>query len=228
MSERIQKVLDGELAPEALSPSEIIELDAHQEFVDRVLAPYRGEVAPDVSAEVMERVSALAARSRAPARTPVWRRAMEWVWTPRPVALRPAWGLVAAGLATILLMSPALDGVGPGPEAGPAGTVAASGAQEAAAQPVFVHFRLDAADARSVQLAGDFTGWAPRYSLNETAPGVWTVVVPVEPGVHEYAFVVDGDRWVADPVAPRMDDGFGGTNSRLDIVRPESEPGRAL
>jgi len=51
---------------------------------------------------------------------------------------------------------------------------------------------------------------------------VWraTIVLPV--GQHEYMFVVDGERWVADPNAGRyVDDDFGRENAVL-IVRPSS------
>lgn len=215
MSERIQKVMDGDLPPDALTPAEVAELERCEEAADRVLAPLRAESTPDVTAAVMERVATLPAPGGA-VRNPAWSRILEWVWTPRQLAVRPAWGLAAAALATVLLWAP-----GPG-----AGGEIQDSAAPAAAQPVFVHFRLDAGDATSVHLAGDFTDWAPRHSLRQTAPGVWTVVVPVDAGVHEYAFVVDGERWVADPLAPRMDDGFGGQNSRLDVVIPE--PQRSL
>ena len=41
-------------------------------------------------------------------------------------------------------------------------------------------------------------------------------------GQHEYMFVVDGERWVPDPLAGRyVDDGFGeGQQNSLLIVRP--------
>ena len=54
------------------------------------------------------------------------------------------------------------------------------------------------------------------------APGVWTITVPLTQGVHDYAFVVDGRQWIPDPYAPRVDDGFGGTNSRLTLLLPET------
>jgi len=44
--------------------------------------------------------------------------------------------------------------------------------------------------------------------------------VPLEPGVHDYAFVLDGERWVVDPDAPQVDDDFGGANNRLPIISP--------
>jgi len=31
---------------------------------------------------------------------------------------------------------------------------------------------------------------------------------------------VDGTRWVQDPFAERVDDGFGGTNSRVAVLVP--------
>lgn len=215
MIDRIQSVLDGELPREALDASERAELDAYEEALDSALASVRTETAPDVSGRVMQRIRAL---PRHRSEEPAWRGVIGWLWSPRPVTVRPAWALAAAALAGLLLV-PALDR-GPG-AAGPADAVTPVAGQVAADARVFVHFRLDAADARSVKLAADFTGWEPRYTMNQTLPGVWTVVVPVEPGVHQYGFVVDGERWVADPLAPHVDDGFGGTNSRLDVVRPE-------
>ena len=74
----------------------------------------------------------------------------------------------------------------------------------------------------SVALAASFTDWTPRYQLQEISQGVWSVLVPLAPGVHEYSFVVDGERWVADPLAPSVDDGFGGVNSQLAIL-PSSQ-----
>lgn len=221
MRDRIQKVLDGELPREALGPSERAELEAWEDAGEDALAGLRSEPVPDVSAAVMARIARLPGHNR-PERTPAWRRGLAWLWSPRPVALRPAWALAAAAIVAVLLVG----GPWRGPEApapafeGP-GVMAADGEDR-----VFVHFRLDAANARTVQLAADFTDWAPVYGLNETAPGVWTVVVAVDPGVHQYAFVVDGERWVPDPLAPKVDDGFGGSNSRLDVVTPE--PRRTL
>lgn len=222
MRDRIQKVLDGELPREALGPSERAELETWEDARDGALQGLRSEAAPDVSAAVMARIAKLAGHGSA-TRTPAWRRGLAWLWSPRPVTVRPAWGLAAAALAALLLVSApwrGADGSPPATQPAP-GLASADGADR-----VFVHFRLDAADARSVQLAADFTDWAPAYGLNETAPGVWTVVVAVEPGVHQYAFVVDGERWIPDPLAPKVDDGFGGSNSRLDVVTPE--PRRTL
>jgi 1,4-alpha-glucan branching enzyme len=94
-------------------------------------------------------------------------------------------------------------------------------AQVAVAPKLFVQFRLEAAEASTVRLAGSFTNWQPAYELHQSAPGIWTVTLPLSLGVHDYAFVVDGERWVPDPHAPAVDDGFGGTNSRIALLSPE-------
>jgi len=44
------------------------------------------------------------------------------------------------------------------------------------------------------------------------------VVVPLSPGVHDYSFIVDGNRWTPDPTAPARADGFGGMNSRIAVL----------
>ena len=51
---------------------------------------------------------------------------------------------------------------------------------------------------------------------------MWSITVPLTQGVHDYAFVVDGQQWVADPYAPQIGDGFGGTNNRLALLPPDS------
>jgi 1,4-alpha-glucan branching enzyme len=49
---------------------------------------------------------------------------------------------------------------------------------------------------------------------------VWTIDVPLEPGVYQYAFVVDGAEWRPDPRAvSHVDDGFGRENSVVIVSR---------
>ena len=86
---------------------------------------------------------------------------------------------------------------------------------------VLVQFRLQAADASTVRLAGSFSNWQPQYDLHQTSPGIWTITLPLPRGVYDYAFVIDGQRWVPDPYAQTVDDGFGGTNSRIAILPPD-------
>jgi len=91
-------------------------------------------------------------------------------------------------------------------------------ATQDASEKVYVQFRLQISDAADVRLAGSFTHWQAQYQLHQTAPGLWTVTLPLTPGVHDYAFIVDGQRWVADPYAAAVQDGFGGVNSRITLV----------
>lgn len=64
-----------------------------------------------------------------------------------------------------------------------------------------VEFTLESAHARSVHLAGDFTQWAVNsLPLQHESPGRWRVRVPLDPGPHQYRFIVDGE-WQCDPRA---------------------------
>lgn len=79
-----------------------------------------------------------------------------------------------------------------------------------------VRFALRAEDATQVELAGDFNGWTPA-PLTRKPDGTFEAVLPLGKGRHEYAFRVDGN-WRPDPAAKAtIDDGFGGTNSVLEL-----------
>jgi hypothetical protein len=73
--------------------------------------------------------------------------------------------------------------------------------------------------ASSVSLVGDFNAWgAQPVALTPTgAKGAWAVSLPLMSGRHEYAFIVDGKQWVADPFAPARSDEFD-TNSSIITV----------
>jgi hypothetical protein len=87
------------------------------------------------------------------------------------------------------------------------------------AAAVTVRFVLTAPDARQVSVAGTFNQWdAHATPLVRTGPnGLWTATITLPAGQHQYAFVVDGVRWVPDPTAPAVDDGFGRRNSVLTL-----------
>lgn len=84
-----------------------------------------------------------------------------------------------------------------------------------------VTFVLDTPEARSVAIAGDFTGWKTAgYELSRRASdGKWEITVPLRRDrSYAYSFVIDGERWVPDPGAPEtVEDGFGGVNSILRL-----------
>lgn len=79
----------------------------------------------------------------------------------------------------------------------------------------FVYFD-DAAE--EVAVAGDFSNWNPIELTQEEIDGkrVWTGLIPVSRGEHQYMFVRDGEEWVTDPLADiKRDDGFGNKNAVL-------------
>lgn len=87
-----------------------------------------------------------------------------------------------------------------------------------------VQFVLVAPDARSVSLVGDFNDWdAAASPLREGGEGVWSVVLPLSRGAFNYSFLVDGDEWRADPLAPAAPDDFGRPSSVV-YVSLESMP----
>jgi hypothetical protein len=208
MTHRIHACLDGDIPAEALSPEERAHLAGMERALGAAAGHLRAARAPELTGRVMAALPA-----RAPRRRGVAAGVLGWLWAPRPVRLvfRPAYGLAGAlAAATAVAILPGVDAPGEPAEAPML-------AEAAAAPPVYVQFRLAAEGAQQVALAGTFTGWQPAVQLRQTAPGEWSAVVPLRPGVHDYAFVVDGQRWVADPHAAQVDDSFGGVNSRISL-----------
>jgi 1,4-alpha-glucan branching enzyme len=72
--------------------------------------------------------------------------------------------------------------------------------------------------AGNVQLVGDFTGWQRRpIELERQKDGVWRATVPLEPGAHEYRFLVDG-QWRDDcRCEARRANPFGGENCVREV-----------
>lgn len=204
MTDRIDSYLNGTLEASALTPEERARAEAAGRAIEATREFVAARPAPDLKAAVMSRIEEIG--TPAPHRARVFARLAAALWTPRVVAipLRPAYGLIAAAIVAAIVMSPPLASPVASPE-----------------QQIFVQFRLEAMNASTVRLAGSFTNWQPRYELHETSPGSWTVTLPLSTGIHDYVFIVDGQRWVADPYAPHVDDGFGGTNSRIALLAPD-------
>ena len=67
-----------------------------------------------------------------------------------------------------------------------------------------------------VSLVGDFNGWDERATpmLRQNGNGTWSAEVVLAPGRHVYAFVVNGESWLVDPLAPQVPDaGYGPANA---------------
>ena len=81
-----------------------------------------------------------------------------------------------------------------------------------------VRFAIRAPEAETVALTGDFTGWDP-VPMERSQDGWWRASRVLEPGVHHFGFLVDGE-WVIPPEAPGvMEDGWGRRNASI-VVEP--------
>ncbi|WP_051913582.1 glycogen-binding domain-containing protein [Thermus caliditerrae] len=83
-----------------------------------------------------------------------------------------------------------------------------------------VLFTYYAPEARSVSLRGSFNAWG-ETPMFPGGNGVWYVLLDLPPGRHQYKYYVDG-VWTEDPNAlDTTDDGYGGKNAVVELVRQE-------
>ena len=208
---RIDRYLDGELDRSALTAEERLQADHLEAAIEEARSYVASRPTPDVTGGVRTRLG-----STHPSDGWRWHltvaRLVTALWATRRVSfrVRPVYALFALAL----IVGAAAEWSAPWWRRAPLQieTPGRPGAE------VVVQFRLEVPAARTVRLAGSFTNWEPRFDLHEAAPGVWIGVAPVPLGVHDYAFLIDGARWLADPYAPHVSDGFGGTNSRLALL----------
>ena len=77
--------------------------------------------------------------------------------------------------------------------------------------------------AKSVAVAGDFNHWDPSAtSLTRLADGSWARTLRLAPGRYEYAYLVDGKRWVTDRFARSAHDAFDIESSVAEAIVPSS------
>lgn len=203
----VKRLLDGEVTLAELPPE--LRADGEQALrllgaVDRAPVSLPAALDARVMAEVRR-------RARSPVRR-AWRRLVEPRAIEVRVRLRPwvvASGALAAAVAFALLLGRSRavpDVVRP--------------VQVAARDTVYVRFVLFAPEAQHVSVAGTFNQWDREGAplVRSGASGVWTTTLALPVGQHQYAFVVDGRRWIADPAAPGVDDGFGRRNSVVAVT----------
>jgi hypothetical protein len=229
MNERLQRALDGELSDIELAPALATELEETRALFGAVVSSIPARPLPKLGVGVLQRIEALEASDerdllRAESRPiamglqgSTHRSGLRgWLWSRRElsISVRPAYVL---GLAAMLLIAVGIISRG-----GPYSPTILS---PVVANPsvVLVHFRLEAPKAQTVAVAGDFNNWSPVHAMKRSEPGVWTIVIPLTPGVHDYSFIVDGEKWVPDPTAPGIPDGFGGMNSRVAVLAPDTK-----
>ena len=182
-------------------------------FLNRVAASLRTveHAHPSFERRVMEKV-----RADGPMLYPRTLTHDSWWRTARAFNVAP---LTAIAIAASALIVVALSGVAVG-----ARIAAKPGVQQAAVAPAqdtvqLVRFVFVDRRASTVQLVGDFNDWTKGVTelRPSGAPGVWAVSVPLSSGRHEYAFIVDGKRWVVDPLAVKSSDDFGTESSVIRV-----------
>ena len=178
-------------------------------FLERVAKPLRSPEFLDDTFEprLMEQVRREASSLYAPSRS----TNKSWWRTERVVRVSPLAGLaMAAGLAGVIALSSLVGGT----TGAPVSTVAQTKPTQDAIAPDTVHlvrFVFVDQGATTVEIVGDFNAWTKGVTRLErsAAPGVWAASVALPAGRHEYAFIINGTRWIADPLAPRSSDDFG-------------------
>jgi hypothetical protein len=115
--------------------------------------------------------------------------------------------VIAAGGASLLALRGGDASLGA--DAGAGDALGRSVPTANGAHDVGFALRLTDGAVRQVSLAGDFNGWdaSTLPMVRDPADGTWRVRIPLAPGRHTYSFVVDGTRWVIDPLAPRTVEG---------------------
>jgi hypothetical protein len=144
-------------------------------------------------------------------RIPWVRRLWQWMVSPRLVSVTPLKLVPVAGLLLLLAVGSGVLMFRREPP---------YAAREESSSGVPVQFTLALTGARSVAVIGTFNEWQEqgfRMRWDETRRE-WHLLIRVPAGRHEYAFLVDGERVVSDPVALfQQDDGFGNRNAVLIV-----------
>jgi hypothetical protein len=146
-----------------------------------------------------------------------WRERIASLTHPRTFRVSPLMALAAGLLFAVTVVGSVLYVMPTSPESAPRAVAPAT-----TSSPI-VQFGFVAPHASSVALVGDFNNWDPKATPLRAAStgGVWSVEIPVQPGRHLYAFVVNGTVWRPDPAAPKATgEDFGEPNSALTVADP--------
>lgn len=171
------------------------EPDVLQRVVERLREPV--EMNPALDGRVMARITSSSAS------TTVIGAVWSWLRRPRQLTVSPL------GVALTALLAAA---VWAGGHRVRRTATPPSGATD-------VQFVIVAPGASTVSLVGDFNDWDAAQSPMQPSQsgGLWSITVPLSPGRHRYAFLVDGRRWMADPSSPHAQDDFGTPSSVVTV-----------
>ena len=183
------------------------------EFEAKVSAALRHEVHgdPHAKARIMDRVRR-AARELPPSRSPfAFRGARHSI-----VGLALAAGI--GSVTTLSALLPATERMYDGDRTAVIGDSVVSALRDTLR---LVRLVFNDSAARHVAVVGDFNGWrADDTPLTRHRDAHrWSATLILRDGVHRYAFVVDGTRWVPDPAAERLRADDGRVYSLLHVAR---------
>lgn len=205
MNDDVHEFLDGDRRHADLDGALRAEAEGWERLLESARRDVPGAAPPWLEGRIMEEVRSLAREESS-----------HWLVRRRTLRVSPmAMGLAAAAMLVVAL-GPWVMGV-TGGDPGGLGTAAAPVEGETV---VYVQFVLEAPGATSVAVSGDFNEWDQTLHRLEDVDGdgVWAGRIPIQPGIHEYMFVIDGEEWVTDPRAERYaDDGFGNLNALLAV-----------
>ena len=190
-------------------------------YVEWIAREAKRPVAVDPMA--VERVMSRVRLEPKPRSLPRW---VSWRWLSEPRAL-PLSPIVGAALAAGLIGIGAFGGnfygrtqIEQGGQSSTGRIPVAVPRPPLASHDTIIKFVLVAPHAATVSVVGDFNNWDAQASPMKRTPtgGTWSLAIPLRPGRHVYAFVVNGangsTQWVADPTAPLApEDGLGAPNS---------------
>ena len=132
--------------------------------------------------------------SRVPSSPPRLTRSNDWLRK----ALRPIVYATAGFAAAVLIFYSAISQV-PQPDA-------------------LNRFVIYEPHAHQVELAGSFTEWEAKPMRPVGKSGYWELILRLPLGEHRFAYILDGNRQIADPTVPKREkDDFGGENSILNV-----------
>jgi AMP-activated protein kinase-like protein len=189
-----------------------------ERIASRLRAPERAH--PSFEKRLMDKVR-IEGSALYPARASYTPRS--WWRTKRGFQISPLAGMaLAAGISAIVALSGIAVGSRIGSRTHDVAKVVTPLPAPSRDTVQLVRFVFVDARASSVELVGDFNEWTKGTTALKLsgAPGVWAASVALTPGRHEYAFIVNGTRWVADPLALKSSDDFGTESSVIRVVNP--------
>ncbi|WP_263787783.1 hypothetical protein [Salinibacter grassmerensis] len=226
-----RRFIDGDLSDEEVQaalhhiaddPEARSLLQFELQMTQNLAASRAPQPASDFATRTMEQLDEAEASPR-----PLAHRLRDW-WAAirRPlitVPVRPAHTVATLALVVAigwLAWPSGPSSVSPNSRMGASASVQPAATASSRAGTVLTRFVYTNDTADSVAVAGDFSDWNPIPLSPHIVNGetVWTGLVPVSRGEHEYQFVINGERWVTDPLAPvKQDDGFGAKNAVLKL-----------